>query len=578
MIARGSAVPGRARGRMVAALVAAMGATLACAVPAMAETTVVPTQYGQLRGNVTATNQTFLGIPYAAPPVGALRWRSPEPPDPWTGVRDALKPGDRCAQTPDALNPSGSVSEDCLYLNVYRPASGATNLPVMVWFHGGTYTVGSATPYDPSDLAARQNVIVVTINSRLGPLGYLALPGLAAENPERSAGNYGLQDQEAALRWVKANIAAFGGNPSNVTPFGESSGGLSICALLASPQARGLFQKAIMESAPCSSALGALSRADVQTRSVRFAARPQLGCTGTASAVVTCMRGKSTAELLSALTDQEGSATAILFTPAAGDYYLPLRPRQAILSGRAAKVPVLMGTNHDEGTLFAWADYDGKGRTLSAGNYVDAQSAVAQQLTPIGARLGGLIATVLYPLRAFSTPSGYDANVVPAHRGLGAVLTDATFACSAANTYRQTSGAGMPTYAYEFNDPSPPFYVDDKLASPLGAYHSSEIQYVLGTQPYTGVPLRGMSPAQVTLARQMQTYWANFARTGNPNSPGLPVWPAYRPNSKQIMSLAPGQLRPFSASSFAAAHKCILWGPVDIILPPVQTLLDFIPR
>ncbi len=181
----------------------------------MADSAVVGTQYGELGGQVTSSNRIFQGIPFAAPPVGSLRWRSPQPPASWSGVRDALTPGPRCAQNVvPPLNPVGSTSEDCLYLNVYAPATGAANLPVIVWFHGGAWVIGAGSDYDPAELSSSKNVIVVTVNYRLGAFGWLALPGLTNENPYHSTGDYGLQDQQAALRGVKANIAGFGGDPA----------------------------------------------------------------------------------------------------------------------------------------------------------------------------------------------------------------------------------------------------------------------------------------------------------------------------------------------------------------------------
>jgi para-nitrobenzyl esterase len=574
MLGSGVAAYRPRRGRVVPTLVLAVIAALACSAPALAQTTVVTTQYGQLRGTVTAANSTFLGVPFATPPVGDLRWRPPRPPASWSGVRDAFQMGDRCAQRGNAVNPVESTSEDCLYLNVYAPASPAPNTPVMVWLHGGSFIAGTGNTYDGSDLAANQGVIVVTINYRVGPFGYLALPGLAAENPYRSVGNYGLLDQEAALRWVKSNIAAFGGNPDNVTVFGQSAGGVSVCDLLASPQASGLFAKAISESGPCSTSLAALARVDMQTRSTRFAARPQLGCTGTPAAVVTCMRSKSAEEVLSAVADREARASAPLALPNVDGHYLPVRPRQALATGKAANIPLLIGTTRNEASLFSWIDYDAIGRPLNADTYKDALVETASALTPVGPRLVASLFNLLYPLRNFPTAPGYDPDVVPAHRALSAVIGDAAFSCPAANTYREAALGGTRTYAFEFRDPSPPFRFGD-LSAPLDSYHTSEIQYVFGREISTGIPFHGMSPEQIALSRQMQAYWANFARTGNPNGPGLPTWPAYN-RTKQIMGIAPGTggTSPISATQFGREHKCALWGPLDLILPPIQTVTD----
>ena len=321
-----------------------------------------------------------------------------------------------------------------------------------MWLHGGAWLIGAGSDYNPADLSSRNNVIVVTINYRLGPFGYLALPGFAAEDPYHSTGNYGFQDQQAALRWVKANIAGFGGDPDNVTLMGHSAGAFSVCDHLASPLSKGLFQKAIVESGPCSSVVAAITGLDMRTRSNRFAARPALGCTGTAAAVGACMRSKSTEELLEADAGADAAAADLLskvtFFPSVDGRYLPTTPRRAILTGRANKVPLLIGTTHDEGTLFGLVDNELAGRPLNASNYQATVTKLMAEFLPVGSGIVGRLLTAFYPLRDYPTPPGYDPFVAPAHLAFGAMLTDIVFSCSAKNTYgftRARDGPPTPT-------------------------------------------------------------------------------------------------------------------------------------
>jgi para-nitrobenzyl esterase len=563
-------------------LAAATCLLLLLGAPAMAASTVVGTQFGELQGQVSGSVRSFLGVPFAAPPVGDLRWRSPRPPASWTGVRDASQIGPRCAQTSGSLNPQGSTNEDCLYLNVYTPATGTTDLPVIVWMHGGGFLQGSGTDYDPSDLAARENVIVVTINYRLGALGYLALPGFADENRFHSTGNYGFQDQQQALRWVNANIAGFGGDPDDVTIAGESAGGFSVCDHLVAPGSRGLFEKAIVQSSPCSSAIAAVAGVDMRTRSTRFAASPGLDCTGAPAAVVACMRSKPAEQLLSELTPGGGSeltiANTLGFFPNVDGHYLPANPRTAILAGRAGNVPVLIGSTHDEGTLVPLVDNDLAGKPLNADTYHSELARLFSASLPVGSDIPALLTQLVYPLRNYPAPPGYDPFVAPAHLAMGAFLTDLGFSCFTQNTSRLTTAAGQPTYQFEFNDPNPPSLVESP-ASPLHSNHASELQFMFGRPPLGGTSFAGMNPAQVTLSKRMMDYWTNFAKTGNPNGPGLPVWPRYTAGHGQIMNLAPGDaIGAIPGSAFARDHKCALWGPVDIIFPTVMTLLDVLPK
>jgi para-nitrobenzyl esterase len=300
---------------------------------------------GLLHGSTTPTARHFLGVPYAKPPVGELRWAPPQPATPWPGLREATQPGSRCPQTAAGPGQPGSTDEDCLYVNVTTPrrqAPGA-RLPVMVWWHGGGYDSGAGSDYDADRLAAQGNVIVVTLNYRLGVFGYFGLPGLPG------SGDFGLEDQIAGARWAKRNAVAFGGDPDNITVFGQSAGGMSTCALLTSPQAQGLIDKAIISSGSCllDWPAGGLSPGTPgatpytslqQDQADGLAAAHGNGCpTGELS----CMRAKPAADLVP--LDESFSNHLAYGTP-----LLPLDPATALREGRFLHVPVISGGNRDE--------------------------------------------------------------------------------------------------------------------------------------------------------------------------------------------------------------------------------------
>ncbi len=306
------------------------------------EAPVVKAADGVIRGLTSSKVDSFLGIPFAAPPVGELRWRPPAPAAPWHGVRNAITDPPGCPQNEGGLLPGvGSSTEDCLYLSVYRPAGSntQTRLPVLFWMHGGGFGSGAGWLYDGSTLAQRNDVVVVTINYRLGALGYLTSPALDAE--QGNSGNYGFLDQIAALKWVHRNITAFGGDPSRVAISGQSAGGGSACAMLASPQAKGLFSSAIIQSGgDCLTAPKSTVAAGDQ------ALAPAAGCTtGDAAAQLSCLRSKSAAEVLAA----SNQARAARWQPVVGGNALPIEPLTAVKAGTWNRVPVLMGAARDEG-------------------------------------------------------------------------------------------------------------------------------------------------------------------------------------------------------------------------------------
>jgi para-nitrobenzyl esterase len=490
---------------------------------------VVRTQGGSVRGKQTGTVRSFLGLPFAAPPVGALRWKPPTAPARWTGVRDATTARGFCAQPPSAVSSGasggGGYNEDCLYLNVYTPAGKArTPRPVMVWIHGGSYTNGAGSEYDPSRIVAQAGTVVVTINYRLGPLGFLDVPALAGET-RAGAGNYGLLDQQAALRWVKRNIASFGGDARNVTAFGESAGAGSVCANLTSPFARGLINKAIAESG-C--ALDGPTEAAAQTKGRGLAT--SLGCPDADAA---CLRGKTAQQII----DTAGrAALGLSYAPTVGTPVLPRSVTDALAAGMFARVPLLQGTNHDEGRLFAAAL--GLIGNTSPQAYTTLVNVIAGTAAP------KVLAE--YPLASYGTVA--DA--------FSAVLTDGTFACPALRVNRATSRSNR-TFGYEFNDPNSP--LPSPPGFPFRAAHAAELPYLftLGS----GLPLPA---AAQPLSREMIAYWTNFAARGNPNGPRTGYWPRFAGPQPRLQALLPGGSRPLAATTFAADHHCALWDAVPV--------------
>jgi para-nitrobenzyl esterase len=474
----------------------------------------------------------FRGLPYAAPPVGELRWRPPLAPAGWQGVRDATRFGPSCPQPP---NPTltGPASEDCLYLNVYTPTlggSGEGGLPVLVWIHGGRFTLGAGRDYDGAKLAA-DGIVVVTINFRLGVLGFLAHPALASR-PGGSSGNYGLMDQQAALRWVQGNIRRFGGDPHNVTIAGQSSGGTSVLAHLISRGSRGLFHRAIVQSG--SFALTQQSLAAAEADGEAFAAKA--GCP---DQTADCLRRLPVADLVS-------NFPAAAIPGVVDGEVLEESLGTALAAGRFARVPILNGINHDEQRVFVTA-----AEAVSGGAFVpvpepvtaESYQRVITSVLGISAERAVAIAAE-YPLAAYPSPAV----------AFSALLGDATFACPALQMDRWTS-AWVPTFAYEFNDDNAPLrYPPTPLTGPPVATHKSEWPYLFDLPD---APLQDpLSPDQQALAASMRAAWANFAAIGNPSSAAVP-WPAFGPDSTLMLSLVPP--RPRVETDFAARHHCAFW-------------------
>ena len=522
----------------VSVAAAALAASAAGAVAAPGSggpSPIVRTDDGLVRGADVAGVDSFLGLPYAAPPTGNLRWRPPQPAAAWSGVRDATTFGPSCPQdtNPKAnpFLPPGPISEDCLYLNVYTPALGQDGndqggRPVLVWIHGGGLVQDGARNYDGTKLAA-DGIVVVTINYRLGALGFLAHPALASR-PGGPAGNYGLMDQQAALRWVRDNIAQFGGDPENVTIAGQSAGGLSVLAQMVSPGARGLFQRAIVQSGTF--ALNQEPLVTAEAAGETFATA--VGCPDQTAA---CLRNAPVSDLVSNFgVEIPGVVDGSVLTQPIGT---------ALASGQFARVPVINGITHDEELLFV----AGLSLTVSQGTDVPLAAPLnssANYPTDIAQALG------VSPARATAIANEYPLSAYPNPVvAFSLLVSDASFACPALQVDNWTHARGVPAYAYQFNDDNAPVNI---LGFSLGlATHGAELPYLFD-QPNTPVVL---DPDQQALAASMRTDWASFAGTGDPSSRELP-WPSF--NGTRVLSLVPLQSQ--VTTDFAAAHHCSFWG------------------
>lgn len=494
---------------------------------ATADNAVVRTDSGLVRGTVSAQYRTFQGIPFAAPPVGDLRWRPPMPAQPWSQVRDATQPGNRCAQTDGAG--AKIVNEDCLYLTVTTPNSSRGKLrPVMVWLHGGGNTYGTASDFDTHRLAVGGDAVVVSTNYRLTLFSSFGHPSLA------DSGDFGLLDQQAALRWVQRNAAAFGGDPSNVTLIGESGGAVDVCGQLTSPLSLGLFQRAILHSGSCSTSwpVNGLayngpaaqpwqSLAQAQSAGSELAAKH--GCLDPATAV-DCLRRVPTADLLADVSKLNPQTPLAFGTPT-----LPQRPDRALADGRFHRVPVLAGNTHDEARLTTSAIPEPFGPTEYHDQLV--KSFGERQAAKIEARY----------------PAGSSARLA-----WSAVLTDGAWICPQLADEKRLAER-TPTYGFEFADPQAPTgYFPFPPGFPPGAFHSSDMAYLFDVAYFQA----NFTPGQQVLADQMIHAWGRFAATGDPNGPDLPSW--QRLHGSRVQSLAPGTdgIHPVD---LAREHDCGFW-------------------
>jgi para-nitrobenzyl esterase len=479
---------------------------------------IVRVESGELQGRVDDGVEFFGGIPFAAPPAFDLRWRPPQPVTPWTGVRPAAEFGADCMQgrfgPPPAAGapPARVASEDCLFLNVWRPATATTaKLPVMVWIHGGGFVFGSgASPNTSGARFARQGVVLVSVNYRLGRFGFFAFPALSRERPDETKGNYAYMDQIAALQWVKRNIAAFGGDPSNVTIFGFSAGGVSVHSLLASPMARGLFHKAIAQSAGSRDSVltarpmredGVDPNYPVSAETIGTDFAREVGIEGTDEAALASLRALSAEQVLrGASPPAAGNAPPpIETTPILDGTLITETAESAYKARRQPRIPLLVGSNSAD----------------TAGNRIKATT--KEQLF---ARFGRWRAQA----KAAYDPDGtteLPVLIARANDDFGQA-EPARFAADA------FAASGSPVYRYRFS------YVQAAMREQLraGAPHGGEIGYVFDTLSAGrgGAP----TPEDQAVARIAQSYWVNFARTGDPNGPGLPAWPRHDPGKDQI--------------------------------------------
>lgn len=486
-------------------------------------TAVVGVESGQLQGVVEDGVAAYKGIPYAAPPVGDLRWRPPQPVAPWTGIRQAAEFGANCMQgrfgppQAQAANAAPPPSEDCLFLNVWRPANAApgARLPVMVWIHGGGFVGGSGSSPGTSGVHfAKKGVVLVTFNYRLGRFGFFAFPALSREHPDELKGNYAYMDQIAALKWVQRNIAAFGGDPKNVTIFGFSAGGVSAHSLLVSPLARGLFHKAIIQSG--GSRDGVLTARPIredgvdpnypvsaETIGIEFAR--SMGIEGTDEAALASLRSLSAEEILrGAPTQPGGNAPRYETTPILDGKLITETAETAYKAGRQPRLPIIVGSNSAD----------------SAGNRIRAST--KEQFF---ARFGKW---------SEQAQAAYDPDGTT---DLATLLIMANDDFGQAEPVRFAANAfadkGSPVYLYRFS------YVPVAMREQMrvGAPHGGEIGFVFGT--LTARPGSTLSPEDLAVSQMVQSYWVNFARKGDPNGPGLPPWPRHVPGKGLIFAFHP---------------------------------------
>jgi para-nitrobenzyl esterase len=495
---------------------------------------VVNTTSGAIRGMETAGYRVFLGIPYAAPPVDALRWVAPQPVLPWSGVRDAEKPGGYCAQTvaPDTASPE---NEDCLNLDVVIPntvleRTAPKRLPVMVWIYGGGFRGGASRDYDATRLAVTGQVMMVTINYRVNALGFYGLPGL------KNSGDFGLLDQQAALKWVRANAAEFGGDPKNITLFGESAGAMSVCAQLVAPGAQGLFDKAIIQSGSCIQSWRKgliypkappyeefVPATEVTALGVEVAAK--LGCKG--ENTLECMRKIPAADLIRAWPTSR---------PTYGGEALPINPAKALADGAFRAVPLIWGGTRDE-----WRPIAG----------------LFAKTEPFTAELYHDLIVDSFGARAEAVERLYSPAELgsPAY-AWAAVATDSVWSCPTQASVHFARRRAAPVYVYEFADrgaPNPAFSVPGDFN--VGAGHTLELAYLFDLAGRRAA----LRPDQDVLSRTMMLYWTHFAATGDPNAPTLPTWaPMAGPADRHGLVLAPGE-RGIRNVDLWAEHHCDFW-------------------
>lgn len=527
--------PGFVRRRSL--LAATLGLTLAACTQgpfAPGSPLTVSTDRGAVRGVSAQGVESFRGIPYAAPPVGELRWKAPQPAPAWQGVRPAEAFGNTCPALASTNGPR-SETEDCLFLNVQRPAGtkAGAGLPVYVFIHGGGLTNGSSNQADMDKIVQETGVIGVALNYRLGVFGFLGHPALTAQDGE--SGNFGFLDQQAALRWVERNIAAFGGDPARVTVGGESAGGWSVCGHLVSPGSRGLFAGAMIQSANCTSQ----TQAQAEAGGTTFAAG--VGCTDPTN-VLACLRAASPAQLL----DASGAFSSRLVR---GTSALPVDPREAVRTGNFAQVPLVVGANRDEG------------RTFTQGNigWTRAQYGAWVSAT-FGSNAGAVLAQYPWP---------EDADEYTGAELSGDVTTDSGLVVGIGGcptrALTQDFARSTRTFAYEFAHRTGPGLVD-RGGYEWGAGHAAELAYLFPSFN-NGTPIAPLfNAAERQLASEMVAYWGSFTKNGSPEVAGQSPWPAYNDQSLMLSLRAGGQSVVIDDATYVAEHKCDFWNNL-----PTQT-------
>ncbi|WP_233852978.1 carboxylesterase/lipase family protein [Paraburkholderia sp. HD33-4] len=499
-------------------------------------TATIDIDSGPVRGSDDGAMKTYLGIPYAAPPVGELRWRPPQAPAHWSSTLEANTPGNACAQNGDlGAFASAGGREDCLYLNVYAPSnasSASAPKPVLVWIHGGNLTVGQANDYNPKMVVGR-NMIVVTINYRLGVLGFFSNPDI--DNEGHPFGNYGQMDQTFALDWVQRNIGKFGGDPHNVTIAGESSGGTSVLAQITSPWAQGKFQHAIVMSGAAEIIrhpyFGA-SRPVEYARNVGEKFADAAACKGQGAA---CLRKLPVEKILALQKDYIVNQTII------DGNFMPTHPGDALRTGKFNDVSIVNGTTRDEGTFFSALPENATGQAMSEERYQGTLKAF------FGDKLASSVAKE-YPSSNYETPS----------EAFAAVATDYLFSCPALQIDNWASKKTT-VHAYEFADRTAPSYIPP-TTFPLGAAHTSELAYVF--EGFHGGNLGVAQPLnayQKKLSDEMVRYWTTSNDTSN-----WTTWPKFESAHPQILQLTLPADRVINGAHYAKFHHCGFWNATGV--------------
>ena len=517
----------------LALAMSALAAPAASAAPTAPAHPVVTTDKGAVRGADTQGVERFLGIPYAAAPSGNLRWRAPQPASAWSGTRAAEDFGNPCPVLPSSNGPR-SETEDCLVVNVWRPAGTTSKdrLPVHVFIHGGGLVNGSGAQNDETKLVAETGVVGVSFNYRLGVFGFLRTPGLAAEDPD--AGNYGFLDQEAALRWVQRNIGAFGGRASRVTIDGESAGGWSVCGHLVAKGSRHLFSRAMIQSGSCASQ----TPARAAERGTEY-----LGATGCAKATdtVSCLR----AAPVGALLDSSNDFTARFVS---GTPTFPKAPAASVKAGRFRHVPIVIGANRDEGRTFA-QDFIGTDRADYEGFVRDVY----------GDRAGDVLAHYPWPAKADKFTAAYVVGAIQTDSGLAVGIGGCANRSLTRELARRTS-----VYAYEFDHRTGPGLVEIP-GYVWGAGHAAELAYIWPSFD-NGTPIAPtFSSAERRLAGEMVQYWGAFTTSGKPRVAGQVAWPRFRKHGATLSLRAGGTTGVIRNAAYDAEHQCGFWSTMPAI-------------